>query len=314
MSRQDAFIRPELLTWAREEAGLTVEDAAKKVPIKPERLLACEQGNARLTVNQLRSLSKAYKRPLALFFLPGPPPRRASLRDFRRVPGEPERSESPRLRYEIRRARYRRQVSHHLFEDLGEEPPPFNPLTTTAEDPEAVATEIRQLLGVSREEQHDFTDEYRALNRWRDAIEQCGVMVFQATGVERNEMRGFSISEPVLPTIVTNVKDVPQARVFTMIHELTHIMLRACGLCDLEEAQDIEVFCNRVAGATLVPREWLINEHLVRSRGPRPQWDEHQIGALARRYRVSREVIVRRLLIVGYATGFLSGKARRVSA
>jgi len=127
-------------------------------------------------------------------------------------------------------------------------------------------------------------------------------MVFQASGVERSEMRGFSISEPVLPTIVTNVKDVPQARVFTMIHELTHVMLRAGGLCGLEEAQDVEVFCNRVAGATLVPREWLINEHLVRTHGPRPQWDEHQIRTLARRYHVSREVVVRRLFIVGYAT------------
>jgi len=189
-----------------------------------------------------------------------------------------------------------------LFEDLGEDPPPFNPVTTTAEDPETVATEIREFLGVGREEQYDFTDGYKALNRWRDAIEQCGEMVFQASGVERSEMRGFSISEPVLPTIVTNVKDVPQARVFTMIHELTHVMLRAGGLCGLEEAQDVEVFCNRVAGATLVPREWLINEHLVRTHGPRPQWDEHQIRTLARRYHVSREVVVRRLFIVGYAT------------
>lgn len=143
MAKQDAIVRPELLLWARQEAGLTVEQAARKIPVKPERLIACEQGSARLTVNQLRSLSNAYKRPLALFFLP---PHSANLRDFRRSPEQPEGSESPALRYEIRRARYRRQVSLELFEELGEQPPTFIRTTAITENPETVATQIRELL------------------------------------------------------------------------------------------------------------------------------------------------------------------------
>jgi Zn-dependent peptidase ImmA (M78 family)/transcriptional regulator with XRE-family HTH domain len=302
MPKQDALVRPELLLWARQEAGLTVEQAARKIPVKPERLIACEQGSARLTVNQLRSLSNAYKRPLALFFLPQPPPHSANLRDFRRSPEQPEVSESPALRYEIRRARYRRQVSLELFEELGEQPPTFIRTTAITENPEAVATQVRELLGITRDEQHAFSGEYEALNRWRNAVEESGVMVFQAGGIEHGEMRGFSISETVLPVIVMNSKDAPQSRIFTMIHELAHIMLRAGGLCNLDEVQDIEVFCNRVAGATLVPQAWLISEPTVGSRGPRPTWDEPLIRMLARRYRVSREVIVRRLAISGYAT------------
>jgi Zn-dependent peptidase ImmA (M78 family) len=297
-----AIIKPELLVWAREEAGLSLDEAAKKVAVKPDRLLACEEGTSQLTVNQLRTLSKAYKRPLAFFFLPQPPPRAIGLRDFRRLPGEPAKSESPSLRYELRRARYRRQVALALYEELGEVPPAFEPITGIAANPETVATQIREFLGITREEQYAFRGEYDALNRWRAAIEDSGVMVFQAGRIDRREMRGFSISENILPVIVSNVKDAPLARVFTMIHELAHLMLRAGGLCNLEEAQAIEVFCNQVAGATLVPRDWLLNENNIRNRGPQEEWNENIIRLIANRYRVSKEVIVRRLLTTGYAT------------
>jgi Zn-dependent peptidase ImmA (M78 family) len=302
MPSQRAIIKPELLVWAREEAGLSLDEAAKKISIKSERLLSCEQGTSQLTVNQLRALSSAYKRPLAFFYLPEPPPKSVGLRDFRRLPGEPRESESSPLRYEVRRARYRRQVALTLYEELGEEPPTFAPVTNTAENPETVANQIREFLGITRDEQYALRGDYDALNQWRTAIEDRGVMVFQASKIDRREMRGFSISETLLPVIVTNVKDAPLGRVFTMIHELAHIMLRAGGLCNLEEAQTIEAFCNQVAGATLVPREWLLNETAIRQSGPQPQWDEDLIRSIANRYRVSREVIVRRLLTTGYAT------------
>jgi Zn-dependent peptidase ImmA (M78 family) len=300
MPTQRAIIKPELLVWAREEAGFSVEEAAKKAAVNPEQLVACEGGNARLTVNQLRSLGSAYKRPLAFFYLPQPPPRTANLRDFRRGPQEPEESETPALRYEIRRARYRRQVSIDLYEDIGEEPPRFNVRARLGEEPDAVAMRLRELLGVSREEQRAFRDKYEALGRWRNAVEQAGVMVFQASGIKGREMLGFSISEPILPVIVLNVSDDPLRRIFTLWHELAHIALRTGGLCTLREVQDIEVFCNGVAGSALVPQRWLLEETAVR--GPQDEWSEAVLRTLAARYRVSREVILRRLLIANYAT------------
>jgi len=93
------------------------------------------------------------------------------------------------LRYEIRRANTGEGFSPFV-EDLGEDPPPFNPVTTTAEDPETVH-EIREFLGVGREEQYDFTDGYKALNRWRDAIEQCGVMVFKPQALREARCGAF---------------------------------------------------------------------------------------------------------------------------
>src|SRR5215207_2301443 len=123
-SKNLAFIKPELLVWAREEAGLTLEVAARRAGVTIEKLIACEQGDAQLTLNQLRALSNAYKRPLAFFYLPQPPPKSIALRDFRRLP-EAERNATPALRLEIRRARYRRQVALRLYDELREAPPQF---------------------------------------------------------------------------------------------------------------------------------------------------------------------------------------------
>jgi Zn-dependent peptidase ImmA (M78 family) len=302
MPPQRALIKPELLAWAREESGLDIEVAAKKIAVKPEYLLACEQSEAtRLTVRQLRTLSNAYKRPLAFFFLPQPPPKSVDLRDFRRPSDEPPEPESPKLRYQIRRARYRRKVAIDLFEELGENISEFRVRATLQEDTSEVAGRLRALLRVSRAQQRNFEDEYDALNTWREAIENAGVAVFQAGGINDREMVGFSLSEPLLPVIVLNMSGAPVRRIFTMMHEMAHLMLRTGGLCTLSENQAIEVFCNEVAGETLVPRAWLLDEPVIKNRGPQSEWDDGVIQALARRYRVSKETLLRRLVVAGYA-------------
>ena len=106
-----------------------------------------------------------------------------------------------------------------------------------------------------------------------------------------------------MPIVVVNNKDSRRGRIFTMLHEFVHIMLRDYGLCDLHEESSlierrtVEVFCNRVAGAILVPREYLLLEESVLEKEYSAEWRDKEISELANKYKVSREVIVRRLLI-----------------
>ena len=119
------------------------------------------------------------------------------------------------------------------------------------------------------------------------------------------EARGFALYERQLPVIVANAKDSPRGRVFTILHELAHILLRQSPLCDLQEdhlplAEDqrTEVFCNAVAGSILVPASALEREvNALGLRTDRPA--ESDIETLSRRFSVSREVVVRRLLAMG---------------
>jgi Zn-dependent peptidase ImmA (M78 family)/DNA-binding XRE family transcriptional regulator len=307
--RVEAAVRAELLIWARESAGYSVEAAAHKAQVKPEQLARWEAGERRPTITQLRTLARVYKRPLAVFFLTRVPKTFQVMHDFRRLPGEVAGVESPELRLEIRRATYRREVALDLYALRGETPPAFDARASLSEDPEVVGSRARGLLGVSYEAQTAWQGLYDGFNAWRSAIEGLGVLVFQAEGVEPAEMRGFSLGEQPLPVVVTNIKESPRGRTFTILHEFIHLMLHEEGLCDLSEHaslrpedRQVEVFANQAAAAALMPRDKVLAEALVRAHHTGAVWSEEELRQLARRYQVSREAMLRRLLTLGRTT------------
>jgi len=307
--RVEAIVKPALLIWARESIGLSPSAAARKAQVKPELLQAWEQGGKRPSIIQLRKLAGIYKRPLAVFYLAEPPTTFDALHDYRRLPGQVAGVQSPELRLEIRRAQHRRLLAFDLHEELQEEPIAFNAAATLSDEPATLGSRVREFLGITYDEQIEWQTDYEALNRWRSAFEEKGVLVFQATDVEPDEMGGFSIADTPLPAVVMNIKDSPRRRIFTMLHEFVHLMLRRSGLCDLQEEQErppeeqrVEVFCNRISGEAIVPQDYLLREDVVRARGRLTEWPDQEIDFLARRYRASRETTLRRLLICGKTT------------
>jgi Zn-dependent peptidase ImmA (M78 family) len=149
--------------------------------------------------------------------------------------------------------------------------------------------------------------------------ERAGILVFQATGIAPGEMPGFSLPDRPLPVIGVNRKLTPNGRTFTLLHESVHVFLGQSSICDIEEGQlrppeeqRVEVFCNAVAAAALVPREALLSEGLVASHPPRPRdWSEaFELGSLGRVFGVSNEVVLRRLLIRPHVPGFLHSTPR----
>lgn len=308
MKRIEAMVKPELLVWARESAGLSQAVAAKKAQVKTERLASWERGENRPTINQLRKLGNAYKRPIAVFYLPKPPKDFQAMRDFRRLPGQVAGVETPALRLEIRKAHYRREIALSLFESLGEKPPHFRLTGSIDDNPEDLASRIREALSLTHEEQTSWRQHYKALNGWRRSLERCGVLVFQASGVEVTEMRGFSLADDALPVVVVNVKDHPHGRIFSMLHELAHLSLRREGLCDLvedasrpPEEQQIEIFCNRLAGAIAMPADQVLAEPLVQDQ-ENEVWSDEKLSELSMTFSVSREAMLRRLLTLDRTT------------
>jgi len=321
--RAVALINNELLVWARKKAGLSVDQAAKKASVTVERLQLWESGEKRPTVNQLRKLAQGYRRPIAVFYLTKPPRDFQPLRDYRRLAEIDGGPESPGLLLEVRRAWARRDIALELYKDLNEKPLQLSIAARTTDDPEGLALKIRKELGVTREIQSEFGNEYKAMSWWRSSLEAQGILVFQATGIGVSEMRGFSITDRPLPIIVVNIKDSPRARIFSMLHELVHVAIREGGICDLEEdehryprEQEVEVFCNRVAGATLIPRSELFREDIVLERDSQTSsWSDQEIQGLSRRYWASQEVVLRRLLICGLITNeFYSEKRWELAA
>ncbi|MBE3070206.1 MAG: ImmA/IrrE family metallo-endopeptidase [Acidobacteria bacterium] len=315
-TRVQALVKPELIRWARHSAGFDVAEAAKKAQVAPGRLEAWEEGTQRPTVKQLRRLGNAYRRPLALFYLPDPPVDFKPMHDFRRLPTGGEHPLSAALMFEIRAAQQRRELALELAGMLAIEPETPSLRISFGTDPEVHGPAVRAYLGVTDTEQGNWRSPYEAFNAWRQRLESRGVLVFQATGIDVAEMRGFSIDQSPFPAIVLNIKDSPRARCFTLVHEFVHIMLGAGGLCDLQVAsgppshdERVEVFCNHVAGATLVPRESLLVHPVVAGKTRHHEWSDAEVDTLAKRYGVSHEVVLRRLLIMGLTTdGFYRHK------
>ena len=314
MASMKANVTPELLSWARRSAGYALEEAAKKINnISAEKLAAWEEGTDQPTVKQLYKLAEVYKRPVGTFFLSELPQDFTISRDFRRLPGEVAGVYSPALRRQIRLAEERREAALELFEGLGEEPRTFPLAATLDDDPEELASRIRKALGVNPAEQFSWRDpqRYKPFRAVAQAHRESWRSGFSGDWRRIAGNAGLLLAQSqCLPVIAVNRKVRPNGRIFTLLHEFVHVMLRQSSICDIDEEaprppeeQRIEVFCNRVAGAALVPAEVLVREEIVAARpAARREWVEEDIKVLALRFSVSREVIVRRLLIAGRTT------------
>jgi Zn-dependent peptidase ImmA (M78 family)/DNA-binding XRE family transcriptional regulator len=307
-ARVKSTINPALVTWARETAGFTTAEAAKRLKVDEKRLVAWEDpaSDEAPSIPQLRKLAALFKRPLAVFYLREAPPRFEVMRDLRRLPGAGVRSYSPAVQLEIRAANERRELALELAADLEQELPKFTLSATDKEDPETVGERIRTALGVTTDLQLRWRDNdgRAAFNAWRYRIESLGVLIFQTTRFPSDEASGFTIAADTFPVIAVNRNDALTRRTFSLLHELAHLMIRVSGVSDLEtdasrppEDQRIEVFCNRVAAAALIPRDVILAEARVVAQGARStNWSDAEISELSRQFNVSREALLRRLL------------------
>ena len=293
MRSPPANIKPALLVWARESSNLVLKAAARKLGVKPEQLEAWEAGKKRPSIVQLRKAAAVYRRPLAVFFLPGPPKEFQVPRDFR-GPASAAPSFSPPITFELRRALERREVALELAAALDEDVPVFAPSATLEESPVVVAERVRSALGISLDEQYEWADGYQALRAWKGAVEALGVLVFETMGIEAVDARGFSIFQQTLPVIALNGTDTPLGKVFTLAHELAHLLIRSAGVCEYFESGDrkTEVFCNRVAAEMLMPKRAVMREP---DAAQTPAVNFTNLRRLSRRFSVSQEAMVWRL-------------------
>lgn len=308
--RVKATINPDVLEWARTSASYSRPAAAEKLSINEDVLEAWEEGDDQPSIAQLRKLATLYKRPLAVLYLPQRPLTFQSMHDFRRLPESGSRTYSPQLAYEIRLAQQRRELALELAEEDGDDEFPSFALTTTLDaSPEEVGREIRDALGVSFKIQAKWSDTRVAFIAWRSRIEELGVLVFQTTRVESKEASGFAHWAPKLPLIAVNRKDALGRRLFSLLHELAHLMIHQSGVSDLDDGgrlasdQRVEVFCNKVAAAALMPKLQFLSQPTVGNAPPgRREWSDEEIGTLAKAFSVSREAVVRRLLTLERTT------------
>lgn len=300
-----AIVESSVLRWARETAGYTVEEIAKRFSKDPSEVSAWESEDPekRPYMGQVRDLANLYKRPLSDFFLPSPPEESPIPHDFRRSPGSIAGHYTPDLRKQLRFARERQELARALSEELSQEvgEASLPQKVSASADPEKVGELIRSLSHIASLPQSNDRSVY---NLWRRNLEAMGILVFQFEKVPSEDVWGFSIAERPFPVIAVNIDLSPNARTFTMLHEMGHILLGENGICDIDDSAPrgrqelhIEVFCNHAAAAALMPKKQFLSHPTVASRkGPSTDWTDLEIDQIARSFGTSREAAVRRLL------------------
>jgi Zn-dependent peptidase ImmA (M78 family)/DNA-binding transcriptional regulator YiaG len=288
---------PETLRWARESAGYSVAEVSKKLRLVENTISKWESGEREPDIRKLEKLADVYKRPLAVFLLPQPPVDHPLPNDFRTLPEESKLPMSSKTRMAIRKARRFQTVSTELKKELDPEIAGL-PRLDLSSNPEKGASALRKGFDIDIEQQFKWADSTAAFREWRKALEGKNILVFQMS-MPVEEARGFSLLDGGYPVIVVNKADAINARIFTLFHEYCHLLLHHDGICLPSEISEgkgrAEVFCNHFSGSFLVPRESFEKEL-----APYSEVDGFALGALARKYKVSKVVIANRLRILGH--------------
>ena len=301
-------INPNVLIWARERVGLSVEEAAEKVPVKVERLMAWEANDASPTINQARKLAKIYDRPFLEFFAADVP----TVADVALVPDYRLHRDAPTPKDEAARseiqgwAETQRLNVLDLLEMLGDEPQTLPlALASNIDVPtEQAAERAREAIGFTVQEQIDIpaSDKRLIPDRLRARMSDVGILVLKRAEIKKLGIRGMCLFSEPLPIIVYG-NEAPGAQAFTLAHELGHVAIQSSGVSGPaatgSRVQRVEDWCNRFASDFLIPKSILADIWPKPERNM-PEISDEQLDEVARRFGVSPHAMLVRLVSLNY--------------
>jgi Zn-dependent peptidase ImmA (M78 family) len=301
-------VNPEILTWARNTAGLTADQAARVLGFSDtrhrsatERLMALEAGEEEPSRSVILKMSRAYRRGLLVFYLTEPPRTGDRGQDFRTVPGGTPPLFNPLLDALIRDIRGRQTMVRALLEETEQQPVDFVSSASMSDPTYRLANLITERIQFSLDQFRRQATVDLAFNYLREKIEAARVYVLllgnlgsHHTNIPVDVFRGFAIADPIAPFIVINDQDARPAWSFTALHELAHLWLGATGVSGASVEARIERYCNEVAGEILLPAAE--NETLDHLRGAPLAEVIEAISAFANARKISRAMVAFKLL------------------
>ena len=305
-------VNPEILAWARETAGLTQEEAARKLGFKDaqkrtavERLNAYESGQNDPSRSVLAKMSKQYHRPPLTFYLSKPPRKGDRGTDFRTLSADRSPEDDAILDALIRDVQARQSTVRAVLEDEDDvEPLPFIASHEMSHGWKTIIESLRSLLEVRRAEYRRQPDAAASFALLRTAAEKAGVFVLlkgnlgtHHTEIGTEVFRGFSIADSIAPFVVINEYDARTAWSFTLLHELVHLLLGQTGIGNARADNDTEQFCDDIAGRFLL-KDSEIWELGIGYGGDIYDCSE-RIGEFASKWNLSRTMIAYRAYRIG---------------
>lgn len=253
------------------------------------------------TYNQLVKLSKIFHIPFGYFFLEKlPEEQKLPIPHFRTINNSPFQP-STELRDTILFAQKIQEWARDILIELGNQPLSFCGKYTIQNSIDDIVNELKNILNIKVGWASDIDTWSTAFNYLKQKTEEAGILVLINGIVENNthrklsleEFRGFVLYDNIAPVIFINNNDTLSAKIFTLIHEIVHVLIGQSASFDLQNLQssdnEIEKFCDKCTAEFLVPKNQLRELYST----------QHDIEQLAKRFKVSQIVILRRLFDLG---------------
>lgn len=310
-----ADINPMILKWARETAGLSVDEAAPRVGFAnsskssaSDKLDAVEQGKTAPTRRQLERMSTVYHRPMTTFYRRQIPAPEDHGVDFRTHPAAVAREINGRLDALIRDVLVKQRIVKSILEDDEDSQSlPFVGALSHDTSVDKAVGYLNSFFEVREKETpgQRFATADALFNALRRKLESEGVFVLllgnlgsHHTTISETAFRGFAIADSIAPFIIINDQDAKAARSFTLVHEFVHVLIGATGISGpppIESAgksvRTIERFCNDVSGNFLLPDFAMrLDEHYESTENAIPM-----IDMISKRHKVSEAMIAYRM-------------------
>lgn len=250
------------------------------------------------TYNQLVKLAKIFHIPFGYLFLRHLPIREYPIPHYRTFQSNTEFSPSINLLDTVYFAKKIQEWAKDILLQWGSVPLNYAGKYNTNTRFDDIITEIRNGLEISEDWAQSFKNWSDAFKFLIEKTENWGIFVLLNGIVGNNthrkldvdEVRGFALYDEIAPVVFINNNDSISAKIFTLIHEIVHILVGQSASFDLRELQspeiELERFCNKCTAEFLVPHKSLID---VFNNYP------NDYSSIARYFKVSEIVILRRL-------------------
>lgn len=291
-------VKHEVLVWARESLALNRAQTSESMGISPKRLVQLETGEKQPTLEELKAFSKTYKRTIATLLLNKPPKEKPLPPDRRTIDSKDLGHFHEKTIMAVRKARALVQSFVELREEMGQPFPKFNLSASIHDNPQEVAGKISRFLQLNKI--REIENVRIALEAYIERIETLGVAVFQLSLTQDN-VRGFAIVDDTIPIIgIKRGGEPPHSKIFTLFHELGHIILNEGAITDLSlnPTWELEKWCNAFAAEVLVPTSELLQMRIIHEYQEQDQkiWTKKDLVDLANHFHVGPLAILRSLL------------------
>lgn len=300
-------VNPRVMKSLIEQYHIPRDILADKIKINDDELALWESIETEINISTLKKIAKQWNCHWSIFLTQKPPKSLKKPKSFRKA-----NNTDSSLNAETILAYQNANRILTLSSDLDGRKIDTDTLSNigklSSTNPEELARKFRGLIKL--DSAHNKAD-VAELKFWTERVEDLGIYVSQQV-MPTQEVRAFLALEKDRAVIVINRKEeFKQAKIFSLLHEIGHMLDGESASCDLYESfsnkykvNQKEVLCNRFAGAVLLPSNMIEAEELNTGDAT----TDEAIKDLSKKFRVSYSVTLRRLVICGIISETEYGK------